>query len=117
MWHQYNTRYTNKMFTARVALERIEPEKFKLYPDYTESDDSDTDSMDGYSAITLTELLEETMLKPPFTPFWMLSSPLPVPANREALTTLNLADIGYNSTAPVTGVDHCFDNWNDYKDA
>ena len=104
------------MFTARVALERIRPEKFILYPDYLIPDVSDTDSMDGSHAITLTELLEETMLTPPYRPYWLLSSPSPVPPNREPSPTPSLADTAYNSTATVVDVDHCFDNWNDHDD-
>ena len=115
MLHQYNTRYTKKMFTARVALERIQPDKFNLYPDYNGPDDSDTDSMDGYRAITLTELLEETMLTPPFRPYWILSSPSPVP-NREQSPTPSLEYSAYNSTVTLVDVDHWFDNWNENDD-
>ena len=117
MLHPYKTRYTSRMLSARVALERIEPEKFLLYPDFAGADHSDSDSMDGSTAISLTQLLKENnVLTPPYIPFWMVSSPPPVPATREELTTLNLADIGYTSTASVTDVNLSAENWNDHTD-
>ena len=113
MLHPYKTRFTSRMSQARVDLERIDPEKFRLYPNFAGEDHSDSDSLDGSTAVSLTQLLKEhSVLTPPYIPFWMVTSPPPVPATREELTTLNLADIGYTSSASMTDINLSADNWN-----
>ncbi len=72
--------------------------------------------MDGSSAISLTQLIEETILSPPLQPYPIISSPSPTP-NRALSPTPSQSPSPYNSTLTMVDIEAWYNNWMDSDDS